>query len=197
MSRKFGQWVVVNEEDKQKPLCRCVCGVERNVNIKNLKSGVSTSCGCARRSKLAERNTKHGKRFTRTWRIWRAMKTRCYNSNTAQYHNYGGRGIRVCDRWKDSFEYFLSDMGEAPQGLSIDRIDNNDNYTPENTRWATPKQQSQNKSNNNKINGECISQISRRLGGGHSLVAKRLARGWSLEKAISTPSYAHRENPTN
>jgi hypothetical protein len=190
MQTKFGDWVVISGADTAKPLCRCSCGTEKYVIRKNLRSGISTSCGCVRKQKLIERNTKHGKRFTRTWRIWRAMKSRCYNSNVPQYHNYGGRGIIVCESWYNNFENFLKDMGESPEGSSIDRIDNDGNYEPSNCKWSTAKEQSQNKGNNHKINGRCISDISRSLGGRHNLVAKRLKRGWSVEDAISKPSNA-------
>lgn len=199
---KYNSWTVldptpIRRNNKVYVFCRCKCGVEKEVILKNVKSGSSKSCGCIGRKKTVERNYKHGKRFTRTWRIWRAMKSRCYNQNVPQYHNYGGRGIKVCDQWKEDFSSFYSYFGDIPEGMSIDRINNDDDYTPENTRLATAKQQCRNKSNNRKINGVCISEISKSLGGGNSLVAKRLARGWDVQRAITEKTYASTRNRKN
>jgi hypothetical protein len=192
---KYGRWTILNEKkvyknDKVYLSCLCECGTKRDVIIKNLKSGISKSCGCVGSRKTIERNTKHGLRYTRTWTIWRNMKSRCYNKNLPQYKNWGGRGIKVCDEWKDDFLAFYNFFGDIPKGKSIDRIDNDGNYEPGNVRLSTAKEQCSNKSNNRKINGICISEISKTLGGKHSLVAKRLKRGWSLERAITEKSYA-------
>jgi hypothetical protein len=118
------------------------------------------------------------------------MKNRCYNKKGIYYKRYGGRGIKVCDKWKNDLMAFYNDMGNPPKGKSLDRIDNNGDYCKENCRWSTPKEQMRNTSKNHKINGICISDISKSLGGGHSLVKKRLKRGWSIEKAISIKSNA-------
>lgn len=192
---KYGLWTVINEDkirrdNKVYLLCRCECGTQKEVIIKNLRSGTSRSCGCERSKNLIKRNTKHGKRFTKTWRAWHSMKNRCYNKNFTQYKNYGGRGIEVCDEWRSSFVAFYDHVGDAPEGKTLDRIDNNGNYEPGNVRWSTYKEQCQNKGNNCKINGVCISQISKSLGGGHSLVAKRLSRGWDTDRATSEKTHA-------
>lgn len=195
MEKYYGGWRVLSPEKIKRGnctyiKCRCECGIEKEVNIKNLKSGISTSCGCRRSKQLSERNYKHGLRFSKEWRSWQAMKNRCYNTNFVGYDNYGGRGITVCNQWLHDFQTFLNDVGQAQPNETLDRVDVNGNYEPSNVRWATRKQQAQNKRNNNKINGVCISEISRGLGGGHSLVAKRLGREWSLEKAITEKSNA-------
>lgn len=195
---KYGHWTVLSEEkivfqNRVYLLCKCDCGTLRNVIVKNLKTGISSSCGCIGSKKIIDRNTKHGKRYTKIWRVWRAMKTRCYNKNIIQYRDYGGRGIKVCDEWLN-FENFYKDMGEAPDGLSLDRINNNGDYCKENCRWSSVREQSRNRRSNRKINGVCISDISVNLGGKQSLVDKRLKRGWSTEKATTTKSNAISKN---
>lgn len=149
-----------------------------------------------------EQNTTRSRRMANNpaWRSWRAMVHRCNCVSASCYRNYGGRGIRVCERWqgRDGFVNFLADMGQRPPGHSIDRIDNNGNYEPGNCRWATTSQQASNRrpyGHNRKqgqlieFNGESLTaeEWSVRLGGGHGLVWSRLKSGWSVEKAITTP----------
>lgn len=123
--------------------CVCDCGGKSVVRGSALKNGNTTSCGCHKKSVLGISTTKHAMWGTRTYRIWKGMNTRCHNPNTPAYKNYGGRGITVCDRWR-VFSNFLSDMGECPDGLTLDRINTNGNYTQKNCRWATYKQQGRN-----------------------------------------------------
>lgn len=142
--RRFGTWTVISfsrNADATFWNCRCDCGVEREVRAGLLSRGSSTNCGCQRKHVVKHGHSRRGKR-TRTYRIWKAMHSRVKPAYV-QARDYFARGISVCDRWSD-YESFLSDMGEAPDGLSIDRIDNDGNYEPQNCRWATAKTQREN-----------------------------------------------------
>lgn len=130
-------------------LCRCDCGETALVTAGRMRSGNTTSCGCHKRSVLGLSTTKHGKTGTRVHRIWKGMRNRCNNEATPRYKDYGGRGIRVCARW-DSFENFYADMGDPPEGLTLDREDNDGDYEPSNCRWATQAEQQANKRRKNK-----------------------------------------------
>jgi hypothetical protein len=143
--------------------------------------------GCPECSK--EKSTTHGQASSKEYSIWKHMKTRCYNSNYKKYHRYGARGITVCDRWLNSFENFFADMGECPEGFSIDRIDNDKNYCPENCRWATQTEQNNNKSNNIllTIYGKTMS-LSEWLKvnpyANRQTVYDRLKKGWTHKQAL-------------
>jgi hypothetical protein len=139
---------------------------------------------------------KHGHRGpkrTPEYRAWDAMKTRCYCPSTIRFERWGGRGITVCDRWKNSFENFLADMGPKPSSRhSLDRYPNKDgNYEPGNCRWATNSQQIRNSSKFRalSLNGETLTmeEWSKRLGATHSVVATRIFRGWTVEEALTIP----------
>lgn len=175
-------------------LCRCDCGAEVLVMSGHLNESNTTSCGCALRDVLVERNTTHGATGTPEHEIWRGMKERCENPNTKQFCDYGGRGISICDRWGD-FAAFIQDMGPRPSPLhSIDRIDTNGNYEPGNCRWATDKEQSLNKRNNILVSvGDSrmpISQAVEVIGGDKRVykgVHKRMKyKGMTFESAIAS-----------
>ena len=149
---KFGMLIVIKECNQRiQPsgqsirvfYCRCSCGNEKNFSLADLRSGHTISCGCYRKTFMV----KHGKYNTKTYKVWSHMRERCLQRNTKSFQSYGGRGITICERW-NTFENFYEDMGEKPEGKSLDRIDNNSGYCKENCRWATQKEQMNNTRNN-------------------------------------------------
>lgn len=143
---KYGNWTVVREIYVNSPrifLCSCVCGHLREVKLADLTSGKSKSCGCQHPRK--GRAPTHGMKRTGEYISWSGMKTRCLNPKATGYERYGGRGITICDRWVNSFEKFYQDMGPRPPGTSIDRLDNDGNYEPDNCMWRTAKAQNDNR----------------------------------------------------
>lgn len=200
--QRFGRWSVVCEATKKGSHrywhCLCDCGNESDVYVGSLSRGVSMSCGCQRDEETARRNFKHGvcdgchtKPPPRTYNCWRNMKARCQNPKNHKYPVYGGRGITVCAKWQ-TFAGFYADMGDCPDGMSIDRINNDGNYEPSNCRWATVEQQMSNQSTNTNLTfyGKTmtVSQWARELGIHPTTILQRINRsGWSVEKALTEP----------
>lgn len=155
--QRFGRLTVLSRDVEKKGnavcwLCLCDCGKMVVIRGGCLKSKNTQSCGCLNKEKIMTTNTTHGHRSmggcSRTYRSYYNMINRCTNSNDKRYLDYGGRGITICQRWLDSFENFLEDMGECPGRLTIDRIDNDKGYEPGNCRWTTMKEQNRNRRDN-------------------------------------------------
>lgn len=147
---RYGQLLVVgridsgpaSEKNRTRWLCRCDCGSETVATGHALAKGDKRSCGCLRRRTAGERLRTHGMSRTPTYRSWQAAKERCHNPNNARYASYGGSGIAMCERWRNSFDAFLEDMGKRPLGKTLDRVDQCRGYEPGNCQWATAAEQS-------------------------------------------------------
>ena len=165
--------------------CLCDCGAIKVASYSALTNGNTRSCGCL----LREAITKHGGYKDQVYRVWHAMLERCRNPNNQAWKDYGGRGIRVCDRWHD-YSNFIADMGARPEGGTIDRIDVNGDYTPENCRWATQAENANNRRNNRLIEyaGETatLSQWAKRYSLHKGTLRHRLDNGWPFHLAITT-----------
>lgn len=186
---KFNRWTFVKEGSRQIMwVCRCDCGTVKEVNKKNVKAGLSKSCGCLNLENL----TKHGLSKTAEYSTWKAMIGRVDDLKSNRAKDYAGRGIKVCQRWRDSFEAFYEDMGPKPSDdHSLDRKDNDGDYCPENCRWATRSEQQRNKRTTNQytLNGKTQSAVAwaEEYGVPEGVLWYRLSRGWDLETALVTP----------
>lgn len=173
--------------------CRCECGAEVVRNSSDMRRGHTTSCGCYAKQRASETQTKHGLSRSSTFTVWVNMRMRCTNPNDASYEHYGGRGIKVCDRWMHSFENFLADMGQRPGALTLDRKDPNGNYEPDNCRWATPTDQIRNRRTTKRIayNGkeQTLMEWSEEVGVEYSTLHHRIYRAkWPVGRALTEPT---------
>lgn len=191
----IGRWTVLsdaprNKHGQRKYFCRCSCGTEKVVDAQSLKVGDTQSCGCYKKEQFSARATRHGAAKTKAYFSWWNMKNRCERTNHVYYKDYGGRGIKICERWLD-FANFLADMGQPDGDLCLERIDNDGNYEPSNCRWATRKEQANNRRSSAFIEFQderlTLQQWSERLGIKRATIALRLKTGWSVEKALTQP----------
>lgn len=180
---KFGKLtatkIVGSKNGSKLWLCECDCGNTAHVEAKSLRCGNTQSCGCGR---------KHGLRYTPEYQAYHDMLGRCTNTKHKSYHRYGGRGIGVCREWQKSFEAFIEDMGQRPEGMTLERIDNEGDYSPENCKWASRTEQMRNTRRTVMLEygGEtmCILDWSRKLGVDKDTLRRRVARGWPTGECL-------------
>lgn len=218
LGKRFGRLTVVGRGESTKDkkavwVCKCDCGNTKAVPASSLKSGHTRSCGCLfydSRKIVAEKQKgekshfyKHGLSDSRINSIYRGMKKRCYDKNEPAYRNYGGRGIKVCDEWLSDFmSFYRWAMGNGyNDDLSIDRIDVNGDYCPENCRWTDRKTQANNTRTNRKysLNGEThtIADWARIYGVERKLVYKRISLGWTISESLLIPKNISRKEWNN
>ena len=195
IGQTFGRYTVesayVAKRGNARFKCVCSCGNRTDVPAPAVIKGQARSCGCLRDEENREKYGRHRRSRTPIYKTWQSMKERCHNPTCHAYPLYGGRGITVCERWRNSFDAFLEDMGERPVGMSIDRIDNNKGYEPSNCRWATVIDQSNNRSTNRflTIDGvsKTVTEWGRQVGKSRAVIKERLKRGWSERDAVFEP----------
>ena len=217
VGKRFGRYIVLKRDlerskgiDSPYWVCQCDCGNIKSVQASNLRTGEIKSCGCHQRDRMAKINYIHGMSDSPTWKSWNSMIERCY-TNIEKYKNYYGRNIRVCQRWRISFSNFFEDLGIRPKSMTLDRIDNNQNYScgkceeclkngwKFNCRWATLKTQGRNKRNTVFIeyNGikKPLADLAEELNIPYKVFYERvIKRKWSIERASTTKIQKRRSN---
>lgn len=193
---RYGCLTVITEIQtkgaKRRFLCKCDCGNEAEVALGNLRNGNTKSCGCFQKDNASKAHKTHGLTGTRIYGIWGKMIGRCHNKRDHRYKHYGGRGISVCEEWR-SFENFYewAVNSKYEENLTLERIDVNAGYSPTNCKWATWKQQQNNRTNNRLINFEgktmTLQEWSELIGIEASTLRYRLVNDWSIDDAINTP----------
>jgi hypothetical protein len=190
IGKRFGRWLILSYECKAKNrdrrwLCRCDCGTEAVRFESTLKYGTSRSCGCLK-DEVAYID---GRSQCREGKVWRHMLERCCDPTDKRYARYGGRGIKICDRWRKSFLAFYEDMGSRPPGMTLDRIDNDGDYEPGNCRWATLTEQARNRRTNHLVEYQgqtkTIAEWAEIYNIKASIIYDRIGRGWAFEAAVT------------
>jgi len=199
VGQRFGRLLVISKAERrsntQRWNCICDCGSKTVVFGNCFTNGNTTSCGCYAKEVTSIWATVHGGCGTKEYKTWEGMMCRVNNNRDKAYKDYGGRGISICERWFN-FEIFLSDMGKRPEGMSLDRIDNDGDYSPENCRWATPKEQANNRRDNITLTfnetTKTIAEWAAETGLKWHTIKGRLNRGWSIKSTLTAPLF-HRE----
>lgn len=201
VGKKFNRLTVLDyskasksERIPSKVFCVCECGNRQWASYRDVKHGHTKSCGCYQREATSLARTTHGyrRRIKKPgmYGVWVTMRRRCNDSKDPKYLSYGARGIRVCKRWS-KFENFLEDMGDRPKGMTLERKDNDKGYCKKNCRWATTQEQSRNKQQTVwvEVNGKrmCLKEATDLLGLKYGTIQARIRKGWSKERALSTP----------
>lgn len=208
--QRFGRLVAIRQDGRDKYgrvmwLCQCDCGSAKTIRSRDLTSGRTQSCGCLNKERIIELNKRrstHGGSYSRIYGVWSGIKVRCFDKNDPCYCNYGGRGITMCEEWKNSFEAFRDWAlqngydNDAPKGkCTLDRIDVNGDYTPENCRFVDIKTQDRNRRTNNRItyNGQTHTLVewSELIGIKSATLSHRIHSGWSVERALTQPLEIH------
>lgn len=168
--------------------CICHCGAHFAASLSKVNRGQTRSCGCMGRAATRARLTTHSMRGTPEYKVWSAMKDRCFRAQSEKYADYGGRGITVCDAWVTSFEAFIADMGPCPDGLTLERIDVNGNYEPGNCRWATTVEQNRNKRKSITVEYQGmtmnLADLAELTGIAYKRLRYRIRRGMSADAAV-------------
>lgn len=203
LGERYGRLVVIKQAGKDKHggylwLCKCDCGNEKVILANSLLSGKTQSCGCLAREQFGNRTRKHGKSRTRLYKIWLNITMRCENTKLNYYKNYGGRGITVCDEWRNNYQAFCDwamtngyNENAKTGECTIDRIDVDGNYCPENCRWITRAEQANNKRNNHflELNGErhTVKEWSEITGINSGSILSRIKYGWTTQRVLQEP----------
>ena len=195
IGQKFGRLEVIAEAGQDKHtsrlyLCKCDCENDKIAAGWLLRRGEVKSCGCLRKEAGADRNRTHGARHTPAFSVWRNMRVRCDSPKSKYFSDYGGRGIKVCDRWQ-SFPNFLADMGQPPTGMTLERKDNALGYCKDNCEWATRVSQARNRRSNRVIEwkgqSKSLAEWAEVTGLKRATIAWRLDQGWTPDLALTTP----------
>ena len=191
-NKTFNHWTLIEKDEAKSGndiywLCKCTCGTMRAVRLASVKRDISKSCGCI--NKLGVQ--KHMETKTRTFRSWSSMKDRCLNKNSDSYYLYGERGITICKAWVNDYAQFKKDMGVRPWRKSLDRIDNDGDYCPENCKWSTHLQQQMNKRNTIRVELDgkeyFLFEIAKKYNLTYQTVHWRYRKGWTIKRIVNTP----------
>lgn len=194
MNRKYNRLTPISVDEKSNHhwICKCDCGNIKSIDRSRVITGKTKSCGCIQKEQLSKRLKKEGTENKRLHRIWKNMRQRCSNPKLATYKNYMARGITICEEWNDYTEFYKWALANGYRDdLTIDRIDNDGNYCPENCRWVDRGIQNRNRRGLNVItfNGKtkCLAEWAREIGMNLDALDTRLKRGWTVEQAFTIP----------